>query len=161
MLARADQITLDVSGTYSATPGLSCSPTCTLGGDIVIDNSSGATNSGFISADVTATGFSPSVGPFTTLLHLMNSTLGAGNTELDLRDSAGDVLALAFDTTTAASLVGYTGGPLDAQSIFTPLGSSNGAGGSLTPVPEPASLAIFGTALAGLGLIRRRRRKNV
>jgi hypothetical protein len=46
--ARAGIITLDVSATMIplviSGPMLACSPTCTLGGDIVINNSAGATN---------------------------------------------------------------------------------------------------------------------
>ena len=55
---RAGVITLDVSATFVPGQG-NCNPTCTLGGDIVIDNSSGAANNGFVSAEVTASGFSP------------------------------------------------------------------------------------------------------
>ena len=58
--ARADTVTLDVSGSLSPNGSASCSVSgCTLGGDIVINNTTGA----IISEDVTVSGESPSVGP--------------------------------------------------------------------------------------------------
>src|SRR5207302_6952568 len=77
--ARADVITLDVTGSMSpSVPGASCAAAgCTLGGDIVINNSTGA----IVSEDVTATGFLPSVGPFT----VNSAVVGIGGGLIDVR----------------------------------------------------------------------------
>jgi len=90
----------------------SCSASgCALGGTIVIDNTSGA----IISEDVTFTGESPIVGPFTQNLEVGTSTF----TQLDIGDANGGLLNLDVETTNFGSLVGYTGGPLAADTIVT------------------------------------------
>ena len=152
--ARAGVITLDVSGTMSPSMGpTACSPTCTLGGNIVIDNSTGAANSGFVSADVTASGFSPSAGPFTIFLGLVPES-GSPNTELDLIDAADNELVLDFDAPTAGSFVGYNGGSIEAGLIDLGFDFNWAlSSGSLTPVPEPSSALVLLTALVGLGCV--------
>ena len=126
---RASVITLDVSATTSPQfSAVSCSPTCTLGGDIVIDNTVGTVQS----ANVTATGFSPVVGPFTRNLGISNlSTL---LTSLTIGDAVEDSLTIAFATPTLGSLVGYTGGSLSPDSNSHVFAAAIGARGVWSPV---------------------------
>ena len=156
--ARADVIIFDVSGTMTPTLNAACSPTCTLGGDIVFDNSAGAPHMG-ISADVTVTGFSPSTGPFTGFAGI---AAVSGLTRLTIDDASGDFVDLVFSTPTAGSLVGYTGGPLDTSTFVMTAGLPpsrwNLISGSLTAqtaVPEPPSLLLLLSALTGLGALLR------
>jgi hypothetical protein len=140
---------------FPVSPEAACAPTgCTLGGDIVINNGPPAPGA-VVLADVTASGFSPNVGPFT--LNTEMAALSDGLTLLEIENPAIDVLGLLlleFPTPTVDSSVGYTGGPISmGTSVFGPrepiAATWEVTAGSLSErVPEPSSLLVLIAGLA-------------
>jgi hypothetical protein len=122
----------------------------------------------FDDAGLASSGFqSLSLSSFALNFH--NSSFNAGNADftptVDFQD--GTFLGLSYTNSLfdpSFSLVSGFASSLDAYFAYTPINGSSGSGSlnftSLTAVPLPAAVWLFGSVLAGFGAINRRKRQH-
>ena len=99
--------------------------------------------------------------PGLSAFDVLTGSMGVGSTweVFGSNSTPSEGLELDFQTSkTPASLVGFTGGSILGKNVFI-IGGQNPygiQGGSITPAPEPSSLALIPIGLGALLLLRKR-----